>query len=840
MRHNVRMTTDSAHPSNGTKSLASGNSAQDQPPSDWTASEKAMWIAYRDGGMLDLSDADPTQNDPANGAGWNDRRTLRADVVAQILIHSPRVNPGNPDRFRLVGARISGELDLGCASIVAFLFTNCRFDQVINLSDATAAFIGFHHCNFPGVIASRLKCKGPLWFDGSETTGTISLEDTVIQGEASFNSVKLTGQNNMNRLNLSGASIHGDLELNDAHVSGSVYLLGSRIYGSLSLFKAKIESSGPTIMARLADITGDVRADEKFESKGTMNMEGAHIGGQCILKGSRLVNPGKVALDLDHSRIDLGLVARELVTDGEIQIHHARIGCQVSFANSHLSNPNDIAIRGDHLIVDGSLFINGNAKVNGQINLHGADIGCTLNIRSSEISSNDGPAIEADGISVGRNVLASKSRISGGILLGDAKIGGVVGLRDAQFDEVGKYAINADRAQMGGAFLINGDFMARSPVSLQDAAIGTSLEFSDAQLSKSNSPCLMASGLRVQGDIVGDRAKIAGLLDLAAVSVSGDVRIADAEISGIRAQEYSLGTPIDHRKGGVWRGVSLRMTGSSVAGDLDLRGTTFKQALIISAMQVSRSVMLTGATLEATEGSALLAAGLHSDSLEIQFKARPEMKIDLGSTVVNSLVDTTMSWPESAPVNLIGFNYGRLSSELTPKQRLAWLASAVRKYSPQPYEQLATYYLENGDADHARDVRLASIRRSYESRGALARIWGSIQDWSLGFGYRPFRAAVIFVFLWAAGSLFFTLATGPCFRFGTRWANLCPTAPDGHLAWNAWLFSFDSLVPVVNLGYKTAWNASGWSEIVVLILTVSGWILTTTIVAAVARKLKRS
>ena len=69
-----------------------------------------------------------------------------------------------------------------------------------------------------------------------------------------------------------------------------------------------------------------------------------------------------------------------------------------------------------------------------------------------------------------------------------------------------------------------------------------------------------------------------------------------------------------------------------------------------------------------------------------------------------------------------GFSYDRLDSGLTPRQRLDWLTQAARNYSPQPYEQLASYYVANGNADQARKVRLESIRRSYSN----VRHWAAL------------------------------------------------------------------------------------------------------------------
>ena len=313
--------------------------ASAEPPAEWTEPERAMWVAFRNGGELDLRDPDPTQNIPASGADWGAKRTLRAEVISQILLQPPRVELGNPDRFRLTGARISGKLDLGCGAVIAFLFSYCRFDDSINLSDASAAFVGFTHCYFPGIMADRLKCSGPVWLDQSESPGLTDLEDSVIQGEVSLVGVKLHGQEDAHRVCVCGATINGDLFLTNAVISGHIGLHSTIVNGSISFDATEITGNPLTVKGRLVKVAGDVSALNSFKSMGQFNMEGAYIGGQLLLRGANLSNHGGTVLDLDHARIELGLYAREIVTDGKILIHHANVGCQVAFVDACLSHP---------------------------------------------------------------------------------------------------------------------------------------------------------------------------------------------------------------------------------------------------------------------------------------------------------------------------------------------------------------------------------------------------------------------------------------------------------------------------------------------------------------------
>ena len=513
----------------------------------------------------------------------------------------------------------------------------------------------------------------------------------------------------------------------------------------------------------------------------------------------------------------------------------------MSFRNTKLSNPGKEALRADHLIVDGSLlFFGGETKIAGQVNLHGADISCTLNFREVKIDAKDTLAVKAEDIRVGHNIIAEDCHIKGHFQLRDATIGDSITLRGAHIENPDRYALSATRMKVGGRLDMSKNFSAMGTVSLADAAVGTNLSFDDSKFSEaSNRACLDISGLQVHGDILGNRATVDGLLDAAALKCAGDVRLADAILNGVPANTSSLGLPIDKGKGGPWRGISLRMTGSVVGGDLDLRGATLKRSLILTKAVVTHSVLLTEASLSGTEEGALIADGVTANTLALRFKSTPEGTIDLTSANVSTLSDSSTSWPTNASIYIDGFKYERLDSSLDGSNRLRWLVNATAKYTPQPYEQLASYYVANGNLDEARRIRLVSIRRSYKTRAPLTRIWGSLQDWTLGFGYRPLRAVIIFFAFWLGGGIWFAKGVGPCVRFGTHWANLCPDSLTGHPSWNPFLYSFDLLVPVINLGFKTAWDPVGISRIISFVLTVAGWVLTTTIVAAAGRSLRR-
>ncbi|MCZ9337759.1 oxidoreductase, partial [Streptomyces sp. TRM76130] len=78
--------------------------------------------------------------------------------------------------------------------------------------------------------------------------------------------------------------------------------------------------------------------------------------------------------------------------------------------------------------------------------------------------------------------------------------------------------------------------------------------------------------------------------------------------------------------------------------------------------------------------------------------------------------------------------------------------------NPEPYELLAAVLKAGGEEEDAREVLLAKQRRRREGLPLGTKLWGYLQDWTVGYGYRPGRAAAWLAVLWATGSLAFSHA----------------------------------------------------------------------------------
>jgi hypothetical protein len=123
-------------------------------------------------------------------------------------------------------------------------------------------------------------------------------------------------------------------------------------------------------------------------------------------------------------------------------------------------------------------------------------------------------------------------------------------------------------------------------------------------------------------------------------------------------------------------------------------------------------------------------------------------------------------------------------------------------------------------------VLYAKQRRRRAALPVHARLWGLLQDVTVGYGYRPGRAALWLLLAWLLGTVYFT-GHPPA-----------PLKADEMPTWNAPLYTLSKLLPVVDLGQE-GWNPGHTGQWVAAALVLTGWVLATTVVTGATRLLQR-
>jgi hypothetical protein len=421
--------------------------------------------------------------------------------------------------------------------------------------------------------------------------------------------------------------------------------------------------------------------------------------------------------------------------------------------------------------------------VTGGIRLTDAQIGTDLLLNQLTVRRDrHGRAVAADGLTVGQDVDAELMDIRGEFSLRSARIGGRLNLRGCTLrNPYGRDALNAARVTVEHTVYLSTSW----------SATGT-------------------------GSIVG--APGAGNGARTADGAPGE----DADGDEVRSADDGSGEVSDNLAPGN--------DGLSRVPTIPRREFTAEGGVRLDDARIGNAVIVNRARFRLGEGQQLSLRRLQTPELRITLLQPPSGTVSLAGARVGRLTDAPRSWPGPGQVDLTDFSYEALTPR-TPfplRDRVAWLDAATPEYSPGPYERLAAALRAGGEDAHAREVLLAKQRRRRESLPLAARVWGRLQDVTVGYGYRPGRAAVWMAVLWALGAVYFAVHKAPL------------SADDGYRPhWSPALYALDLLLPVIDLGQDNAWREAGLGQWVASLLTLLGWTLATTVAAGASRLLSR-
>jgi hypothetical protein len=493
-------------------------------------------------------------------------------------------------------------------------------------------------------------------------------------------------------------------------------------------------------------------------------------------------------------------------------------------------------------------------RARGTVSIQVARITGSVDFSEARISSPGGRGLAADYAEIGGRLDCTAIVIEGETSLRNARVAASVALSGAKLENPAGWALSAEGAAVDGGMLLDGGFTARGEVRLVAANLGASLTLSGARLSSPGAIAVnldratigvchaddlactgrfsfvgtrIASGLRLSGAVIdagagalalaGDGSVTEGPLVLTGVRASGEVSLRSARIGrAVLMQRAVLENPGQ---------IALRMSGADVAGDV-----------ICSEMAVTGGVRMTGARIGGRLSldqvaivnpglAALSARAVQAGQLSL-LPARPiEGTVDLSHGRIEVLRDDPACWP--AELGLDGLTYQALEPRLPARERLRWLARDPQGHQSQPYEQLAAEYVRVGEPGQARSVLYERERVHRRAARPMAQVWGVVQDVTLGYGYRPWRALVWLAVLLAAGSIAFDIHRPP------------PLQPGSAPHFNPVVYTLDLLLPLVDLGQKHAFDPAGALQWLSYLLVASGWVLVTTVAAAAARVLRR-
>lgn len=359
---------------------------------------------------------------------------------------------------------------------------------------------------------------------------------------------------------------------------------------------------------------------------------------------------------------------------------------------------------------------------------------------------------------------------------------------------------------------------------------------------------ITADGLQAERNISLDSARVSGEVRLLGTRVGGNLDCDGAELQA--------------------KGKALICDGMQAGGEVFLRHAKIAGEVRLLGARLGGNLSCIGVELQA-KGNALSCDGaMITGAFFLRAGARVSGCIDLTDATFGAINDDPACWPHEAILDRCRYGaFQGNSSPMDAKTRLKWLAlQQPKKYGhdfwPDPYEHCAKVLREMGHGADARAILIEKERlQRMARRERIARdlkqarndrdttpekdglrlhtdrvighwlhltglrLWDGILGAVVGYGRKPQNAAWWGLAMWLIGFLVFANAAGhgtikpnlPQIQLNPAWF-ACADHPSGQLdcflnhsdaasypRFNAFIYSADTLIPVVSLEMQSYW-----------------------------------
>ncbi|GAA4923469.1 oxidoreductase [Streptomyces coeruleoprunus] len=319
-------------------------------PEDLSPAELGMWQAFRIGAWYDLSAGHPVLDDPFSPHAWPAARSVRARVVARLLLSGPPARAGRVSALKLRGVQLTGTLDLAGGTIAPYVeLQGCRFENEVVLPESRFTTLRMVGCAIPRLEAARLHTEGDLHLPRCRVERGIRLTDAQIGTDLLISQIHVEPDRRGRAIVADGMSVaqdlqaelietYGEFSLRGAKVGVSLSLRGSRLRGAegrralnapqltvertlymtyawVSDSMAPGDSGGGTPPYGVAEVNTPMRGTrmQPFECHGGVRLDDGRFGD---------------AVDLHHARFLLSSARKEEVSMRRIVTPELRFNCE--------------------------------------------------------------------------------------------------------------------------------------------------------------------------------------------------------------------------------------------------------------------------------------------------------------------------------------------------------------------------------------------------------------------------------------------------------------------------------------------------------------------------------
>lgn len=641
------------------------------------------------------------------------------------------------------------------------------------------------------------------------------------------------GQDRIVRAEVIRALLLGGGDVEPGHAP-AVRLRGARVVGRLDLMGATtsfplvcehcvfdedlrlVEASTKTVhivQSRLPALNGTrMRLDGilnmwRSEVAGVLRLDQARLTGQLRLREA-VISPagGAEAVAAFGLVVEGGAELTALTARGRVALGFASVTGSLDLSGARIACPGERALVLDRAEI--GRFDGRNLVVTGGVRMHNTRVGASMTLTGATLDNPAGATLDAGGLSVGGGLFLNEGFASAGqIRLIGARLAANFTLTAGVLSNPGGIALDLDRATAG---VVHGvGLVCEGQFTFVGTRVSQDIDLRGARLAgRTGHPVLVGERASVDGALILSESRAQGEIDLRTIRVGQRVLLIHAKLANPGQ-------------------IALRLSRAHVAADVFCNGMTCAGTVRASGATIGGQLSLDDARISDARDAALDAPALDADELSLRFAEPPSGLVDLRRARVRLFRDAPARWPGLLRID--GLAYQVLEPRVPARDRLRWLARDPDGHQPQPYQQLAAHYAAIGQPAQARQVMHESERIQRRTGTPFGRGWSLLQDITVGYGYKPWRAMTWLVLLIVTGSLVYHFAPPPPF-------------PSGSVAiphFNSVIYTIDLLLPVVDLGQKHAFDPSGAEQWFSYLLIAAGWVLVTTIAAGAAHVLSR-
>jgi hypothetical protein len=816
-------------------------------------------------------------NPTANGEG-SALDATGVQIGGQVVLNEGFVAKG---RVSLRNTNV--ETDLICTN---GKFINQTADGNGSALDAAAAKIGG-----VALLDKGFSAKGQVCFRSAEIGVSLYCRSGTF--------INRTGNGKGIALDAAAAKI-ADVALDQGfRAEGQVYLRGTEIGVDLGCTRGTFinrtdDGKGVALDAIGVKIRGFARLDTGFHAEGKVSLLNAEIGASLSCAAGSITNPTAsgegIALEAIAATIGgFVLLSDGFVAKGRVYLRNINVGADLACTNgkfiNHTADGEGVALDAIGAQIGGHIFLNDGFLAEGRVFLFGAniagDLTCIKATIKNRAADGKGWVLNAIGTKIGGSVSLSNGFVAEGqVLFSNAEIARYLDCRNGKIANRpnGEKAFDAVNAKIHGDVFLGAPeavFVAEGAVVLDNVEIGGNLDCRNGQFTNFTTDgqayALSAAGAHVGGNaIIGLGFQAQGKVSFLGARVDGQLACA----------------------GGLFHNPAPSLSYEQKVGEPPHRIAEI--ALQLQAIKVGDVLFLGPPDNLPKDNSKAKEGAELQKAVESKSSANIEGSLSLEGAYVREFSDHPDKWPHGpirtnggeelyCCIDLLNFKCERLIRSVPAKARLRWL----RRQSPnessgiftaEPFANLVSVLRAMGNDTDALTVAVAGegLRHQEWYRGAswFRRVtlgpWKLLWGLLVGYGYRPQRAFYSLLILWFGCAVFYSAAAREgaiapsqpelfldskfqnCRESGGAWMKCTTQVAPAYAEFNAFVYSADLMLPIVDLQQKRAWAPTqgpilifGYPEprwllwLVVWLETIVGWVGSVVLAGVASRILIR-